>query len=228
MQIIWIVEDDEDIRDIVLYALRSAGYEAAGFETGAALFAALEAGSSPDMLLLDIMLPGDDGLALLRKLRSMSGTKATPVIILSAKGSEMDKIKGLDLGADDYVAKPFGVMELLSRIAAVLRRSGISSPGKQGDVLCYRDITLDNARRAVSAGETKISLTYKEYELLHYLLLNAGLVMTRERIMQAVWGYDIESESRTLDMHIRSLRHKLGASGELIVTVRNVGYRLGE
>ncbi len=228
MQNIWIVEDDEDIRDIVLYALRSAGYEAAGFETGAALFAALETGSFPALLLLDVMLPGDDGLAILRKLRSLPATRTTPVIILSAKGSEMDKIKGLDLGADDYVSKPFGVMELLSRIGAVLRRSAEPPQHTPGNVLAYRDITLDNARRAVTAGGAKVALTYKEYELLYYLLLNAGLVMTRERIMQAVWGYDIESESRTLDMHIRSLRQKLGAAGELIVTVRNVGYRLGE
>ena len=222
MRKIDIVEDDADIREIVTYALRSAGFEARGYEKGAEFWPALEKGL-PDLLLLDIMLPGEDGLVILKKLRSNSRTKALPIIMLTAKGSEFDKVRGLDLGADDYIAKPFGVMELISRINAVLRRSG-----HQTDTLSYQNILLDNERRSVAIDGEKASLTYKEYELLYYLLLNAGLVMSREKILEAVWGYDFEGESRTLDMHIRALRQKLGAAGEHIKTVRNVGYKLGE
>jgi len=222
MRKIDIVEDDADIREIVTYALRSAGFEARGYEKGAEFWPALEKGL-PDLLLLDIMLPGEDGLVILKKLRSNSRTKALPIIMLTAKGSEFDKVRGLDLGADDYIAKPFGVMELISRINAVLRRSG-----HQTDTLSYQNILLDNERRSVAIDGEKASLTYKEYELLYYLLLNAGLVMSREKILEAVWGYDFEGESRTLDMHIRALRQKLGPAGEHIKTVRNVGYRLGE
>ena len=222
MRKVVIVEDDADIRDIVVYALRAAGFEAEGFEKGTEFWPALEK-TTPDLLLLDIMLPGEDGLSILKRLRNAPQTAALPIIMLTAKGSEFDKVKGLDLGADDYIAKPFGVMELISRINAVLRRSG-----HQTDSLAYQNILLDNERRTLTIDGEKISLTYKEYELLYYLMLNAGLVMSREKILEAVWGYDFEGESRTLDMHIRSLRHKLGPAGEHIKTVRNVGYRLGE
>ena len=222
MRRVVIVEDDADIREIVLYALRSAGFEAQGFERAAQFWPALEK-SLPDLLLLDIMLPGEDGLSILKKLRDESRTKLLPIIMLTAKGSEFDKVKGLDAGADDYIAKPFGVMELISRVNALLRRSG-----HQTDKLSYQNIVLDSARRLITVDGKSVNLTYKEYELLHYLLLNAGIVMSREKILEAVWGWDFEGESRTLDMHARTLRQKLGPAGEHIKTVRNVGYRLGE
>ena len=219
---VYIVEDDESIREIVLYALRSAGFKAAGFEAGGEFFAAA-ARAVPDLVLLDIMLPGDDGFAILKQLRGAPKSKAIPVIMLTAKGSEFDKVKGLDLGADDYIAKPFGVMELISRVNAVLRRSGT-----QLETLAYESITLDCARRAVSVGGSAVALTYKEYELLKYMLLNTEIVLDRDNLILAIWGYDFEGESRTLDVHIRTLRQKLGPAGKHIKTVRNVGYKLGE
>jgi len=224
---IWIVEDDEDIREIVLYALRSANFEALGFESGDAFFAMLEnrGAVSPDLVILDIMLPGDDGLAILKKLRQNPQYQSLPTIMLTAKGSEHDKVKGLDLGADDYLGKPFGVMELLSRIKALLRRSA-TAPTTSQDI-SYKSIQMDHARRVVSVDGVDISLTFKEYELLHYLLINADIVLNRDKILETVWGYDFEGESRTLDMHIKSLRQKLGVASELIKTVRNVGYKLG-
>ncbi|MDR0293849.1 MAG: response regulator transcription factor [Oscillospiraceae bacterium] len=218
---IYVVEDDENIREIVLYALQSAGFEGFGFESGVEFFGAMDK-ALPDLTLLDIMLPGDDGLTILKRLRSSSRTKALPVILLTAKSGEYDKVKGLDLGADDYMTKPFGVMELISRVNAVLRRSLPSG------LLTVGGLTIDNARRAVTAHGGPVHLTYKEFELLYYLALNAGLAMSRDKIMEAVWNWDFEGESRTLDMHIRSLRRKLGSAGALIQTVRNVGYRLGE
>ena len=178
------------------------------------------------MILLDIMLPGDDGLTVLRRLRNNPQTKSIPVIMLTAKGNEFDKVKGLDAGADDYITKPFGVMELISRVNAVLRRSGAIPEHKE--IFSYGAITLDNAKHAVFVNDLSITLTFKEYELLHYLMLNAGLVLSRDKLMQAVWGFDFEGESRTLDMHIRTLRQKLKDAGKLIKTIRNVGYRLGE
>jgi two-component system alkaline phosphatase synthesis response regulator PhoP len=224
MRKIMVVEDDEGIREIVTYALGSAGYEAQGFESGGAFFGAPY--ESAALVLLDIMLPGEDGLAILKRLRANPQTKALPVIMLTAKGSELDKVKGLDLGADDYITKPFGVMELISRVGAVLRRSGGGIV--ESKPLANAGITLDQARRTVTAGGKTITLTYKEHELLYYLMLNAGLALSREQIMREVWGYDFEGESRTLDMHIRTLRQKLGEAGKHIQTVRNVGYKLGE
>ena len=220
---VYIVEDDENIREVVEYALQSAGFEASGFETGAEFFAAAKK-VPPNLVLLDIMLPGDDGLSILRKLRSAPQTKTLPVIMLTAKGGEFDKVKGLDMGADDYIAKPFGVMELISRVNALLRRSAPAA----GEPIEYAGIALDTARRAVITDGGAIALTYKEYELLHYFLLNKGLALSRDKLMEAVWGYDFEGESRTVDMHVRSLRRKLGAAGEYIKTIRNVGYMLGE
>ncbi|MDR1668922.1 MAG: response regulator transcription factor [Oscillospiraceae bacterium] len=218
---VFIVEDDENIRQIVIYALQSAGFEARGFECGAEYWAAED---RADILLLDIMLPGEDGFSILKRLRASPETKPLPVIMLTAKDGEYDKVKGLDMGADDYVAKPFGVMELISRVNALLRRSGTDRKSR----LKADGLTLDTARREVRVNGEKIALTFKEYELLHYLLLNAGLVLSRDRLMEVVWGYDFEGESRTLDMHIRSLRVKLRTAGTHIQTVRNVGYKFEE
>lgn len=223
---IWIVEDDEDIREIALYALRTANFDARGFESGAGFFAAVEKKGSPDLLILDIMLPGNDGLTILKKLRRNPRFKTLPIIMLTAKSSEHDKVKGLDLGADDYLTKPFGVMELISRTNALLRRSNFS-PAEKSEVI-FNDIRMNHSRRAVSVGEIPIPLTFKEYELLHYLLVNVNIALSRDKILEAVWGYDFEGESRTLDMHIKSLRQKLGDAGSCIKTVRNVGYILGE
>jgi two-component system alkaline phosphatase synthesis response regulator PhoP len=223
---IFFVEDDEEIREIVLYALRSAGFEATGFETARDFFTELtKTQSLPSLVLLDIMLPENDGLSILRTLRNSAQTKSLPIIMLTAKGSEFDKVTGLDMGADDYLVKPFGVMELISRINAVLRRSGSVITERE---LTYENITLDNARRTIQVNGEVVTLTFKEFELLHFLLLNPGLVLARDKIMEAVWGYDFEGESRTLDMHIRTLRQKLGTAGEHIKTVRNVGYKIGE
>jgi len=225
-KVIYFVEDDEEIREIVLYALRSAGYIATGFETGNTFFLELASSTNlPSLVLLDIMLPENDGLSILRRLRNSELTKNLPVIMLTAKGSEFDKVTGLDMGADDYLSKPFGVMELLSRINAVLRRSGTMPTERD---LIHKNITLNNARRNVTVDGDDVQLTFKEFELLYYLLLNTGLVLARNRIMEAVWGFDFGGESRTLDTHIRTLRHKLGDAGEHIKTIRNVGYRLGD
>ena len=218
---VYIVEDDENIREIVIYALNSAGFSAAGFETGREFFKAIET-ELPALALLDIMLPEDDGLAILKRLRNTQRTSKLPIIMLTAKDSEYDKIKGLDMGADDYVSKPFGVMELISRINAVLRRSKV----EQITIMGAAGLELDHARREVRVEGELVKLTFKEYELLYYLLLNRGLVMSREKIMASVWGYDFEGESRTVDMHIKTLRQKLGVAGSLIKTVRNVGYKL--
>ncbi len=218
---IYIVEDDENIRQIVVYALHSAGFEAQGFESGAEFLAVAD---KADLLLLDIMLPGEDGFSILKYLRASPQTRTLPVILLTAKDSEYDKVKGLDMGADDYISKPFGVMELISRVNALLRRSGAD----RKDRITAGGLSLDAARREVRINGEKVTLTYKEYELLHYLLLNVGIVLSRDKLMESVWGYDFEGESRTLDMHIRSLRVKLGASGTHIQTVRNVGYTFEE
>lgn len=220
---IFLVEDDESIRELVLYALGSAGFDAQGFESGKDFFAVLER-QTPDLVLLDIMLPGEDGLALLSRLKSTAATEHLPVIMLTAKTSEYDKVKGLDLGADDYISKPFGVMELISRVRAVLRRV---SPGGQTDeiTLAAGGVRLDEQRRTVTADGNDVSLTFKEFELLSYLLKNLGIVLSREKIMERVWGFDYEGESRTVDMHIKSLRQKLGGCAGMIQTVRGVGYK---
>ncbi|MCL2717801.1 MAG: response regulator transcription factor [Lachnospiraceae bacterium] len=224
MPLIYIVEDDQDIREIILYALQAAGFLVSGFETGEEFFkAVLE--SVPHLVILDIMLPVDDGLSILKKLRRMTLTREIPIIMLSAKGSEVDKVKGLDLGADDYITKPFGVVELISRVKALLRRTVPAAAEKE---IKFGNLTLNNDRREVIANDEKIELTYKEYELLSYLIHNSGRALNRERIMKAVWDFDFEGESRTLDMHIRSLRKKLGTEGEQIKTVRNIGYKFGD
>ena len=221
---IYLVEDDESIRELILYALHSSGFEGRGFSSAEELWPAIKAGT-PNLVLLDIMLPGEDGLKILSKIRQNPQMRQTPVIMLTAKAAEYDKVKGLDLGADDYITKPFGVMELISRIRAVLRRSNVQAPSEEA--LAYQTIRLDPQRRTVTASDVPVTLTFKEFELLSYLLKNEGIVLTREKIMEKVWGFDYEGESRTVDMHIKSLRHKLGSSGELIQTVRGVGYKIG-
>jgi two-component system alkaline phosphatase synthesis response regulator PhoP len=227
MPAIWIVEDDGDIRELVIYALQAKGLTAAGFEDGASFFAALnKAGALPEMALLDVMLPGEDGLALLKRLRNSGRTKSLPIIMLTARGSEYDRVRGLDLGADDYLTKPFSVLELIARVNALLRRSGRG--GQDAKILTYKNISLDDDRRLVRVDGEKIVLTFKEYELLRHILVNAEIALSRDSILEKIWGYDCEVESRTLDMHIKTLRRKLGAAGEHIKTIRNVGYSLGE
>ncbi len=223
MQKVFIVEDDDSIREMLAYALNSAGFEAEGFIDGDAFFAALR-GGAPAMVLLDIMLPGEDGLSILKRLRSPGGHAPVPVIMLTAKGSEIDRIRGLDLGADDYIVKPFSVMEVISRVRAVLRRAG-SGKG-EADELRIGGVTLFAERRSVFAGGSEVILTYKEFELLHYMMINRGIVLSRDRLLTHVWGFDYNGESRTVDMHIKTLRQKLGESGEVIRTVRNVGYKI--
>lgn len=221
---VYLVEDDESIRELVLYALKNSGFQAAGFDCGEKLFAAMET-SLPQLILLDIMLPGEDGLSILSRLRSASKTCRIPIIMLTAKSSEYDKVKGLDLGADDYITKPFGVMELISRINAVARRT--YKPEEQGPVLTFGNVTVDISRHRVLCGDEPVHLTLKEFELLSCLLQNRGIVLTRDKIMELVWGFDFEGESRTVDIHINTLRKKLGESGAIIETVRGIGYKVG-
>ena len=223
MQKIYIVEDDDNIRDMLLYALSSAEFKAEGFPDGDKFWNALEK-SIPSLLLLDIMLPREDGLTILKKLKQSRKHKALPVIMLTAKGAEYDRIKGLNLGADDYITKPFSVLEVISRIWAVLRRC--SDTEQEDSVLKVGGITLYTDKRSVFTDDDEISLTYKEFELLHYLMFNEGIVLTRDKLLEAVWGFDYNGESRTVDMHIRSLRQKLGYYNDVIKTVRNVGYKI--
>lgn len=221
MALIYVVEDDINIQEIETFALGNAGYQVRGFATAKEFLEAVDS-VIPDLILLDVMLPDEDGLSVLRKLRADRATKSVPVIMVTAKTTELDKVKGLDLGADDYVTKPFGVMELISRVKAMLRRTAIE--GSQEKVLCLGEIVLDREKHTVHVSGERCELTYKEFELLKLLMSNAGTVTTREIILDRVWGIDFEGESRTLDMHIKTLRQKLGTQGGLIKTVRNVGY----
>ena len=220
---IFCVEDDGNIRELVVYTLESTGFQARGFEDGSSFLEAL-ALETPELVLLDIMLPGEDGMELLRKLKASKKTKDIPVIMVTAKTSEIDAVKGLDLGADDYITKPFGVMELVSRVKAVLRRSA----KKVKTVLVYKNIELDENKHTVLVDGAEVDLTYKEYEILKHLIRNKGIVLTRDRLMEIVWGYNFEQGNRTVDVHIQSLRKKLGTAGEHIKTIRNVGYKVGE
>ena len=221
---IYIVEDDADIRGMMTYALRNSGYEVEGFGDGKSFFEAVGA-RTPDLVLLDILLPGEDGLSLLSALRARPETKDLPIMMVTAKTTELDKVTGLDLGADDYLTKPFGIMELVSRVKALLRRT---APKEQAQVYRCGDVELDDSRHAVTVGGEPCILTYKEYELLKFLLINQDIVVSREKIISHVWGFDYGGESRTVDMHVKTLRQKLGESGALIKTVRNVGYKLGK
>lgn len=219
---IFCVEDDRAIRELMIYTLHSAGLEACGLEDGAALFSALQQ-TRPELILLDIMLPGEDGLAILQRLRQNPATAALPVILATAKGTEYDKVIGLDLGADDYLAKPFGMMEMVSRVKAVLRRTSAPSTAQ---TLRLGELTMDLERHTVSACGKRTELTLKEYELLRLFLASPGRVFTREQLFDLVWGLDSVGESRTVDVHIATLRAKLNACGAYIQTVRGVGYRM--
>lgn len=219
---IYIVEDDRSISEIESYSLKNSGYEVAVFENAARFYTALET-QIPQLVLLDIMLPDEDGMTILKKLREGVATRRLPVILVTAKTTEMDKVKGLDQGADDYLTKPFGVMELISRVKALLRRS--EGVGEE-KFLSLGKIFLDNEKHAVYVKDEPCDLTFKEFELLKLLLQNAGIVTSRDKILNKVWGVDFEGESRTLDMHIKTLRQKLGEEGNRIRTVRNVGYIL--
>lgn len=221
---IYIVEDDASIRELVVYTLNSQGLTAEGFERPSAFWAAL-AHEPPSLVLLDIMLPEEDGLAVLKRLRAAAATKRLPVIMLTAKGGEYDKVRGLDAGADDYLPKPFGMMELLARIRALLRRSGEAEPAETA----YQAgaLYVCPARHIVRCGERAVSLTLKEFELLCLLLENEGIVFSRDQLLNRIWGYEYDGESRTVDVHIRNLRQKLGACGDCIETVRGVGYKIG-
>jgi len=221
MSVIYVVEDDKNIREIETFALKNVGYEVAGFECAADFFCDLES-RIPDLVLLDVMLPDEDGLDIVKKLRENPATKALPIIMVTAKTTELDKVKGLDMGADDYMIKPFGVMELISRVKALLRRSGAHVHEEKN--LSLGNVLLDREKHAVYVDQHPCELTYKEYELLKLLMTNAGIVTTRETILEKVWGTDFEGESRTLDMHIKTLRQKLKEGGSMIKTVRNVGY----
>ncbi|MCD7756171.1 MAG: response regulator transcription factor [Firmicutes bacterium] len=218
---IWCVEDDTSIREIEVYTLQSTGFSAEGFEDGAAFLEALKT-RRPELILLDIMLPGEDGVALLRQLKSRQDTAQIPVIMATAKGMEFDKVQSLDLGADDYLVKPFGMMEMVSRVKAVLRRC---QDVPTGNILTDGGLRMDLNQRTVCIDGSRIGLTYKEFELLKRFLSQPGMVFTREQLYAQVWGDNFMGESRTVDMHIRTLRQKLGAYGERIETVRNVGYR---
>ena len=219
---IWCVEDDASIREIELYTLRSTGFEARGFEDGGAFLPALET-ERPELVILDVMLPGIDGVELLRRMKAAAHLANIPIIMATAKGAEYDKIQSLDLGADDYLVKPFGMMEMVSRVKAVLRRCHPAPPAKQ---LTAGGLTVDLEERTVTADGARIPLTYKEFELLRLFLSRPGVAFTREQLLSDIWGVDYAGETRTVDMHIKTLRQKLGDYGRMIETVRHIGYRL--
>lgn len=219
---IWCVEDDPSIRELEIYALNAAGMDACGFTDGSAFFAELEK-ETPDLVLLDVMLPGEDGVTILGKMKADERYSGIPVIMATARGTEFDKVQSLDLGADDYITKPFGMMEMISRVKAVLRRTKPSASGKQ---LTLGELTVNLDRHTVTLAGERIQLTYKEYELLKLFLSHPGTAFSREQLLHIVWNTDYAMETRTVDMHIRTLRQKLGAYGQHIETVRGVGYRL--
>lgn len=227
MKLIYCVEDDAGIRELITLALSTADFEVIGFEESERFFAQLKK-RVPDLILLDLMLPKIDGMTILKELKKDKSYMDIPVIILTAKSMELDKVKGLESGADDFITKPFGVLELLARVKAVLRRS--SKRDIEDEVLEYKGLVLDNNKRTVYYDNNPIILTFKEFELLHYLMLNSGIVLTRDKILHEIWGYDYEGETRTVDMHIKTIRQKLDAVGcpNYIVTVRSAGYKLEE
>lgn len=223
---IYIVEDDIEVREMETYALKSSGFDVMAFECGKVMDEQVKT-RVPDLFILDIMLPGEDGLNILKRLRVQENTKGIPVIMLTAKGTELDKVKGLDLGADDYIAKPFGVLEFISRVRAVLRRSErSSSESTEALNLALGEVTLDDQRRSVTVGGIAVELTFKEYELLKLLMSRPGTVFSRQQILEKIWGVDFDMDTRTVDMHIKTLRQKLGVQGSIIQTVRNVGYKV--
>ncbi len=220
---IYCVEDESAIRDLMVYTLKVSGFEAQGFEDGVEFWSAMKA-QKPELIILDVMLPGEDGLTILKRLRSSPVTADIPVIMATAKGSEYDKVIGLDGGADDYLAKPFGMMEMVSRIKAVLRRTA----PKQEKVISYGGITLDESKHTVTLNKTPVALTLKEYEILRLFMENPGQVFTREILLSDIWGIDFNGETRTVDVHIGTLRTKLAEAGDMIETVRGVGYKMEE
>lgn len=220
---IYCVEDERNIRELIVYTLETSGYKARGFGNGADFFQQL-ALEKPKLILLDIMLPGEDGLEILRKLKTSSNTREIPVIMVTAKGAEYDKVLGLDSGADDYISKPFGMMEFIARVKALLRRT---QPKMGNTKLFVGNLEMDIEKHMVSAAGTEVTLTLKEFQLLRYLLENQGIVLSRDQLLEHIWGYDFDGETRTIDVHIRTLRQKLGTCGELVETVRGVGYRIG-
>lgn len=221
---IYYVEDDTSIRELVLYALKTAEFQVMGFENAASFYKRMKE-QQPDLILLDIMLPDEDGVSILKKLKSRPDTENIPVIMMTAKSSDYDKVLGLDSGADDYITKPFGVMELISRVKAVIRRSD-RSKGSAGEVLKIGELVLDEQKHEVYARGQEVSLTFKEFELLSYLMKNRGLVLSRDKILNTIWNYEYEGESRTVDVHIGSLRQKLGTCGDFIKTIRGIGYKI--
>ena len=221
---IYYVEDDTSIRELVLYALKTAEFQVMGFENAASFYKRMKE-QQPDLILLDIMLPDEDGVSILKKLKSRPDTENIPVIMMTAKSSEYDKVLGLDSGADDYITKPFGVMELISRVKAVIRRSD-RSKGSAGEVLKIGELVLDEQKHEVYARGQEVSLTFKEFELLSYLMKNRGLVLSRDKILNTIWNYEYEGESRTVVVHIGSLRQKLGTCGDFIKTIRGIGYKI--
>ena len=220
---IYCVEDDHGIRDLMIYTLNASDLEAKGFVSGEEMYPALNE-QVPDLILLDVMLPGDDGITILKKLKSDPKTSAIPVIMASAKGTEYDKVVGLDLGADDYLAKPFGMMEMVARVRAVLRRSG--APAKSEEPIVNGDLILDDSHHSVKSCGNDVQLTLKEYELLKLFMADLGRAFTRDQILSSVWGTDYMGESRTVDVHVGTLRNKLGECGKYIETVWGVGYKM--
>ena len=221
---IYYVEDDANIRELVLYTLTQTGFSARGFADANGFWAAM-AEETPELVLLDLMLPGEDGLSILKRLRAAAPTRSLPVILLTARGAEYDRVTGLDCGADDYVTKPFGMMELVSRIRAVLRRA---SPQEKTDLLECGGISVDEQRHTVTCNGSPVTLSFKEFSLLRFLLENRGRVFSRDRLLLAVWGYDYVGGTRTVDVHVQTLRQKLGECADVIETVRGVGYRAKE
>lgn len=227
MKYIYVVEDEDNIRDLVVYALNNSGFSATGLINYNELKEKISV-KKPNLILLDIMLEGEDGYAILSKLKSDENLKDVPVIMLTAKNEEMDKVRGLDMGADDYITKPFGVMELVSRIKAVLRRFSKEVKSEENSLIILKNIKMDLEKRTVMVDDEYIKLTYKEFELLLYLIENKNIVLTRQKLTEEIWGFDYEGETRTVDVHIRTLRQKLGNANKSIVTVRNVGYKIVE
>lgn len=223
-KLIYIVEDDTAIKELESYALINSEFSVEGFERGKELFDALTI-KIPALILLDIMLPDEDGIHILKKIRSTMAYRDIPVIMVTAKTTEIDAVKGLDMGADDYITKPFGVMELISRVKAVLRRT---QKAEHQQILIYKNIVIDEAQHKVFVDDEEIELTYKEYEVLKLLIINKGIVLTRDKIMESIWGYDFEQGNRTVDVHIQSLRKKIKSAGVHIKTIRNVGYKVGD
>lgn len=223
-RLIYIVEDDTAIKELESYALINSEFSVQGFERGKELFDALTI-KIPALILLDIMLPDEDGIHILKKIRSTMAYRDIPIIMVTAKTTEIDAVKGLDMGADDYITKPFGVMELVSRVKAVLRRT---QKAEHQQILIYKNIVIDEAQHKVFVDDEEIELTYKEYEVLKLLIINKGIVLTRDKIMESIWGYDFEQGNRTVDVHIQSLRKKVKSAGVHIKTIRNVGYKVGD